>query len=151
MNQNKSNVPVSVAEEPDELSYYRLTLLAFLRESHPDLADDESFVATRSEQAAEALANQSDNSRDLDTLIGEKSLESMQTQLDAMESENDLRARFEHERRMNRAEAIENLEGLAMLLDRLPAHDFDGYKMTGYANYVSCTINAALEVLKKNN
>ena len=23
MNQNKSNVPVSVAEEPDELSYYR--------------------------------------------------------------------------------------------------------------------------------
>lgn len=103
------------------------------------------------EQAAEALANQSDNSRDLDTLIGEKNLESMQTQLDAMESENDLRARFEHERRMNRAEAIENLEGLAMLLDRLPAHDFDGYKMTGYANYVSCTINAALEVLKKNN
>ena len=48
MNQNKSNVPVSVAEEPDELSYYRLTLLSFLRESHPDLADDESFVATRS-------------------------------------------------------------------------------------------------------
>ena len=56
MNQNKSNVPVSVAEEPDELSYYRLTLLAFLRESHPDLADDESFVATRSEQAAEAFS-----------------------------------------------------------------------------------------------
>ena len=56
MNQNKSNVPVSVAEEPDELSYYRLTLLAFLRESHPDLADDESFVATRSDQAAEAFS-----------------------------------------------------------------------------------------------
>lgn len=52
MNQNKSNVPVSVAEEPDELSYYRLTLLSFLRESHPDLADDESFVTTRSDQAA---------------------------------------------------------------------------------------------------
>ena len=57
MNQNKSNVPVSVAEEPDELSYYRLTLLSFLRESHPDLADDESFVATRSEQAADALVD----------------------------------------------------------------------------------------------
>ena len=56
MNQNKSNVPVSVAEEPDELSYYHLTLLSFLRESHPDLADDESFVATRSEQAAEAFS-----------------------------------------------------------------------------------------------
>jgi len=96
------------------------------------------------EQAAEALASQSDGDRDIDTLIGEKSLESMQTQLDAMESENDIR-------HMNRAEAIENLEGLAMLLDRLPAHDFYGYKMTGYANYVSCTINAALEVLKKNN
>ena len=103
------------------------------------------------EQAAEAFASQSDNSRDLDTLIGEKSLESMQTQLDAMESENDLRARFECERRMNRAEAIENLEALAMLLDRLPSHDFYGYEMTGYANYVSCVINAALEVLKKNN
>lgn len=75
----------------------------------------------------------------------------MQAQLDAMEGENDLRARFEHVRRMNRAEAIENLEGLAILLSRLPAHDFYGYEMTGYANYVSHTINAALEVLKKNN
>ena len=56
MNQNKSNVPVSVAEEPDELSYYRLTLLSFLRESHPDLADDESFVTPRSDQAAEAFS-----------------------------------------------------------------------------------------------
>ncbi|MEE1387979.1 MAG: hypothetical protein UGF83_04920 [Collinsella sp.] len=96
------------------------------------------------EQAAEALASQSDGDRDIDMLIREKRLESMETQLDAMEGENDIR-------RMNRAEAIENLEGLAMLLDRLPAHDFYGYKMTGYANYVSCTINAALEVLKKNN
>lgn len=96
------------------------------------------------EQAAKAFASQSDEDRDIDTLLGEKSLESMRTQLDAMESENDMR-------RMNCAEAIENLEALAMLLDRLPAHDFYGYKMTGYANYVSCTINAALEVLKKNN
>ena len=96
------------------------------------------------EQAAEALASQSDGDRDIDMLIREKRLESMETQLDALEGENDIR-------RMNRAEAIENLEGLAMLLDRLPAHDFYGYKMTGYANYVSCTINAALEVLKKNN
>lgn len=94
---------------------------------------------------------QSDGDRDIDTLIGEKSLESMQTQLDAMERENDLRARFEAERRMNRAKAIENLEGLAILLSRLPAHDFYGYEMTGYANYVSRTIDAALEVLKKNN
>ena len=79
------------------------------------------------EQAAEALASQSDGDRDIDMLIREKRLESMETQHDAMEGENDIR-------RMNRAEAIENLEGLAMLLDRLPAHDFYGYKMTGYAN-----------------
>lgn len=103
------------------------------------------------EQAAKAFASQSDEGRDIDTLIGEKSLESMRTQLDAMESENDLRARFEHVRRMNRAEAIENLECLAMLLDCLPAHDFSGYKMTGYGNYVSHTIDAAVEVLKQNN
>ena len=103
------------------------------------------------DQAAEALASQSDEDRDIDTLIGEKSLESMQAQLDAMESENDLRARFEHERHMNRAEGIENLECLAMLLDRLPVHDFSGYKMTGYGNYVSHTIDAAVEVLKQNN
>lgn len=38
------------------------------------------------EEAATALANQSDNSRDLDTLIREKRLESMETQLDAMET-----------------------------------------------------------------
>ena len=102
-------------------------------------------------QAAEVLASQSDEDRDFDTIIGEKSLESMKTQIDTMESENDLRAQFEHVRRMNRAEAIENLECLVTLLDRLPAHDFSGYKMSGYANYVSCTINAALEVLKQNN
>lgn len=103
------------------------------------------------EQAAEALASQTAENRDIDTLIGEKSHESMQTQLDAMESENDLRARFEYDRRMNRAEAIENLEGLAILLSRLPAHDFYGYEMTGYGNYVSHIIDAAVEVLKKNN
>lgn len=102
-------------------------------------------------QAAEVLASKSDGDRDIDTLIGEKSLESMKTQLDAMERENDLRARFEHDRRMNRAEAIENLEGLAILLSRLPAHDFYGYEMTGYGNYVSHIIDAAVEVLKKNN
>ena len=94
--------------------------------------------------AAVALANQTDASRDLDSLMREKKLASMETQLDAME-------KSEHVRRVNRAEAIENLEGLAMLLDRLPAHEFYGYKMTGYANFVSCTIDAALEVLKKNN
>ena len=70
MNQNKSNVPMSVAEELDELSYYRLTLLSFLRESHPDLADDESFVATRSNHAAaNALLFQGLHFSPLDTLV----------------------------------------------------------------------------------
>lgn len=96
------------------------------------------------DEAAVAMANQTDTSRDIDSLMRDKKLASM-------ESENDLRARFEHVRRVNRAEAIENLEGLAVLLDRLPAHDFYGYEMTGYGNYVSHTIHAALEVLKKNN
>lgn len=103
------------------------------------------------EQAAKAFASQSDEGRDIDTLIGEKSLESMRTQLDAMESENDLRARFEHVRRMNRAEAIENLECLAMLLDRLPMHGFCGYQMSGYGNYPARVIYAAVKVLKNNN
>ena len=96
------------------------------------------------EQAAEALASQSDGDRDIDTLIGEKSLESMQPQLDAMESENDIR-------RMNRAEAIENLEGLATLLERLPMHGFCGYQMSGYGNYPARVIYAAVKVLKNNN
>lgn len=117
--------------------------------SDQNMSPEEALEDCR--QAAEVLASQSDEDRDFETIIGEKSLESMQTQLDAMENENDLRARFEHERRMNRVEAIENLEGLAILLSRLPAHDFCGYEMTGYGNYVSHTIDAALEVLKKNN
>ena len=108
-------------------------------------------IKKEGEEAAVTWASQSGEDRDIDSLIREKRLASMETQLDAIEGENDLRARFEYERRMNRAEAIENLECLAMLLSRLPAHDFYGYEMTGYGNYVSRTIDAALEVLKKNN
>lgn len=108
-------------------------------------------IKKEGEEAAVAWASQSGEDRDIDSLIREKRLASMETQLDAIEGENDLRARFEYERRMNRAETIENLEGLAMLLDRLPAHEFYGYEMTGYGNYVSHTIHAALEVLKNNN
>ena len=40
MNPNKPNMPAP-AVEPDELSYYRLTLLSYLRESHPERAADE--------------------------------------------------------------------------------------------------------------
>ena len=84
------------------------------------------------------MANQSDNSRDLDTLIREKRLESTETQL-------------ETERRMNRVDAIENLEGLATLLERLPMHGFCGYQMSGCGNYPARVIYAAVKVLKNNN
>ena len=36
------------------LSYYGLSLLSYLRESHPDLADDADFIRTRAQAAAEA-------------------------------------------------------------------------------------------------
>lgn len=103
------------------------------------------------EGAAIALANQVDDSRDLDSPMGEKKLKSMESQLDAMESENDLRARFETERRENRACAIENLECLAVLLDRLPAHVFYGYQMSGFGNFLSHIIRGAVETLKNND
>lgn len=42
--------------QPQELSYFRLTLLAFLRESHPELAADTDFIASRGDSAAEAYS-----------------------------------------------------------------------------------------------
>lgn len=39
-----------------ELSYYRLSLLAFLKESHPELANDMDFIAARGDSAAEAYS-----------------------------------------------------------------------------------------------
>lgn len=42
--------------QPQELSYYRLSLLAFLRESHPELADDTDFIASHGDSAAEAYS-----------------------------------------------------------------------------------------------
>lgn len=67
------------------------------------------------------------------------------------EMDMSLEETVQDERHMNRAEAIENLECLARLLERLPMHDFSGYQMTGYGNYLSHTIYAAVEVLKNNN
>lgn len=40
-----------------ELSYYRLTLLSFLKESHPYLADNTDFIKTRADEAAESYSN----------------------------------------------------------------------------------------------
>ena len=38
------------------LSYYGLSLLPYLRESHPDLADDADFIRTRAQAAAETYS-----------------------------------------------------------------------------------------------
>lgn len=43
--------------KPLELSYYRLTLLSYLKESQPTLATDNDFIKTRADQAAEAYSN----------------------------------------------------------------------------------------------
>ncbi|MBM6707127.1 DUF1896 family protein, partial [Bifidobacterium pullorum subsp. saeculare] len=51
MNPNKPNIPAP-AVEPDELSYYRLTLLSYLRESHPERAADDAFIRARADLAA---------------------------------------------------------------------------------------------------
>lgn len=39
-----------------ELSYFRLSLLSYLKDSHPNLATDAAFVAARGDTAAEAYS-----------------------------------------------------------------------------------------------
>lgn len=40
-----------------ELSYFRLSLLSYLRESHPGKAADKQFIASRGDAATEAYSN----------------------------------------------------------------------------------------------
>jgi hypothetical protein len=40
-----------------ELSYFRLSLLSYLRESHPDKAADKQFIASRGDAAALSYSN----------------------------------------------------------------------------------------------
>ena len=68
MNPNKPNIPAP-AVEPDELSYYRLTLLSYLRESHPELATDEAFIRARADLAAEAFSNAVQSGMDYDEAV----------------------------------------------------------------------------------
>ena len=42
--------------EPAEMSYFRLNLLSYLRDAHPDKANDLSFIAGRGDMAAEAYS-----------------------------------------------------------------------------------------------
>ena len=41
---------------PQELSYFRLSLLSFLRDSHPILATDTNLIASRGDAASEAYS-----------------------------------------------------------------------------------------------
>lgn len=42
--------------DPAEMSYFRLNLLSYLRDAHPDKANDLSFIAARGDMAAEAYS-----------------------------------------------------------------------------------------------
>ena len=42
---------------PQELSYFRLSFLSFLRDSHPNLATDTNLIASRGDAAAEAYSS----------------------------------------------------------------------------------------------
>jgi hypothetical protein len=44
-------------KDKQELSYYGLLLLSFLKESHPEKAGDKDFIRFRSQLAAESYAN----------------------------------------------------------------------------------------------
>lgn len=50
--------------EPAEMSYFRLNLLSFLRDSHPDKANDLSFIAGRGDMAAEVYSQTIKNGLD---------------------------------------------------------------------------------------
>lgn len=41
---------------PQELSYFRLSLLSYLKDSHPHLTKDTAFIAARVDDAAEAYS-----------------------------------------------------------------------------------------------
>lgn len=41
---------------PQELSYFRLSLLSFLRDSHPNLSTDTNLITVRGDAAAEAYS-----------------------------------------------------------------------------------------------
>lgn len=49
---------------PAEMSYFRLNLLSYLRDAHPDKANDLSFIAGRGDMAAEAYSEAVKNGSD---------------------------------------------------------------------------------------
>lgn len=95
-------------------------------------------VAKECKEAVEYLASQPGEGYDLDTLMRDKNLEFEESLSKA-------------EKRLIRANEIENLECLAAHLERLPRHYFRGNQMTGFGNYISAIIYDAVEVLKDNS
>lgn len=89
-------------------------------------------------EAAAVLACKPEYGRDLDALMNEKQIESNEILI-------------ENEKRLIRANEIDNLECLATHLERLPRHCFHGNQMTGFGNYISAIIFDAVEVLKDNS
>lgn len=51
---------------PQELSYFRLSLLSFLRDSHPNLVTDANLIASRGDAAAEAYSSAIKNGQSYD-------------------------------------------------------------------------------------
>jgi len=51
---------------PQEFSYFRLSLLSYLKDSHPHLSDDTAFVAARGAAAAEAYSKAIKNGQNHD-------------------------------------------------------------------------------------
>jgi hypothetical protein len=47
---------MSINSKTPDISYYRLSLTDFFKESHPELLIDNAFIATRSEAAAETYS-----------------------------------------------------------------------------------------------
>lgn len=52
---------MNIDNESRELSYYRLTLFAFLKESHPEKINDKTFISVRAEIASQAYSDAIDN------------------------------------------------------------------------------------------
>ncbi len=55
--QQSKNIIMKQNNNPLEISYYRLTLLSFLKECHPHLSSDNDFIKTRADEASEAYSN----------------------------------------------------------------------------------------------
>lgn len=51
---------------PQELSYFRLSLLSFLRDSHPNLATDTNLIVSRGDASAEAYSTAIKNGQNHD-------------------------------------------------------------------------------------